>query len=311
MRITSTAFKLGSITETLEELCLINPSWQYEKLLSKTGIKERHIINKNETAETMAYESASLCIKEIDKSDIDGVIFVTQSPTSSIPTRACILQNKLGLSKNLIAFDVNQGCSGFTYALSIANALIKDNNLSKILIICSDIYSSYISINDRTSRPIFSDGSASVILDSKEDGSIGPFVFGTDGSGADYLTLKYENKLKPYLFMDGPEVLKFTMRTIPLAVKKLLDKASLNMEDIDLFVFHQASAVVLNKLKKILKIPNDRWFLNIEKFGNTVSSTIPIALHLAKKNGQIGKNQKIMLMGFGVGLSYSGCIINT
>ena len=123
--------------------------------------------------------------------------------------------------------------------------------------------------------------------------------------------LKYEDKLKPNLFMDGPEVLKFTMRVIPLAVEELLKKASLNISDIDFFIFHQASAVVLNKLQKKLNIPNEKWFLNIEKYGNTVSSTIPIALNLAEKNGQIKTNQKILLMGFGVGLSYSGCILNT
>ncbi len=308
MQISSSSFHLAKKKETLTELCELNSDWIYKKLFNKTGIETRHITTENETAESLAFEAGKKCLKHIDINKIDGIIYVTQSPESTIPTRACLLQNKLKLSPNVLAFDINQGCSGFTYALSVATSLIKNNNLNKILIICSDTYSKYIPINDRTSRPIFSDGAGAVIIDSETEGEIGPFVFGTDGSGAEFLTLQKHSE-QPHLYMNGPEVLKFTMRIIPTAVKNLLEKSNLKMEDISLFIFHQASAVVLKKLQNKLKINDARWFYDIKDYGNTVSATIPIAINIALNDGRIKKNTTVMLMGFGVGLSHSGCIL--
>ncbi len=311
MRIITSGYKLGSKTETLKELCKINPEWDFNKLKVKTGILTRHITSENENSETLALEAAKICLKDVDRNSIDGLIYVTQSPESTLPTRACILQNKLNLSNNILAFDINQGCSGFTYALSVATSLMKINNLSKILIICSDNYTSYISKNDRTSRPIFSDGAGAVVLDSKEEGTIGPFVYGTDGSGSIHLTLtnKQGSKINPYLFMNGPEVLKFTLRSIPKATNELLKKANLSQDDINMFIFHQASSVVLNKLQKKMNIKQSKWFCNLKEFGNTVSATIPIAINIAEHDKILKKGDNIMLMGFGVGLSYCGCII--
>jgi 3-oxoacyl-[acyl-carrier-protein] synthase-3 len=210
----------------------------------------------------------------------------------------------------MMAFDLIQGCSGFVYGLSVASAMIYQQGLKKVLIICADTYTNYIPKNDRTNRPIFSDGAAAAILESSGDGSIGPFSFFTDGSGGDLLALK-ENNGKEQLFMDGKKVFKFSLREVPKAFNELLIKANLKQEDIDLFIFHQASAVILRQLKSKLNIPDEKWFQNIKDMGNTVSATIPIAIKQVKDSGQFKPKMNVMLMGFGVGLSVAGCIVRS
>ena len=307
-RIASIHYLLGNKKESLKDLCNENPGWNYEKLLSKTGIKNRHLLDKNETPEDLSLNAAKICIDNSKNKEIDGVLYVSQSPTTPLPTRACLIQDKLGITRNSLAFDINQGCSGFVYSLSLASSLINNDMAERILIICSDHYSKYISQNDRTCRPIFSDAAAAIIVEKTNKSNIGPFVFKTDGSGAEHLMVK-NTKHSNNLYMNGPEVLKFSLNLVPLATKELLKKASLSQKDISLFLFHQASAVVLNKLKKKLKINDSQWFMDIENFGNTVSATIPIAISTLKENGKFPENKKICLMGFGVGLSVAGCII--
>ena len=308
-RIASTHYLLGSRKESLEDICKENPDWNYEKLFSKTGINNRHLLEKNETPEDLSYKAAKICIDNYNNKEIDGVLYVSQSPTNPLPTRACLLQNKLGISKNSLAFDINQGCSGFVYSLSIATSLIKNDLAERILIICSDHYSKYIAKSDRTCRPIFSDAAAATIVEKSKNKKIGPFIFKTDGAGGKDLMVR--NKLsKSNLYMNGPAVLKFSLDLVPLATQELLKKASLSKEDVSLFLFHQASGVVLNKLKKKLNIEDKKWFVDIQNLGNTVSATIPIAISTLKKTGNFPENKNVCLMGFGVGLSVAGCIIN-
>ncbi len=304
-RIASIHYILGNKKESLQDICNENPEWNYEKILSKTGIKNRHVLDNSETPESISLKAAQACMTAYNK-DIDGVLYVTQSPSNPLPTRACLLQDKLGITKNSLAFDINQGCSGFIYALSLASSLIKNDLANRILIICTDHYSKYISKNDRTCRPIFSDASAATIVEKSEEKKIGPFIFKTDGSGGKHLTVADNNSL----YMNGPEVLKFSLDLVPLATKELLEKASLSEKDISLYLFHQASGVVLNKLKKKLKIDDKKWFQDLENLGNTVSATIPIAISTLRKNGKFPENGNICLVGFGVGLSVAGCIIS-
>ena len=310
VKIVSTHYVLGSKKESLEEICKENPSWNYKKLFLKTGIKQRHLLNKSETPELLSIKAGEGCIKKYGEKNVDGIIFVSQSPSYPLPTRACIIQSELKLSSNCLAFDINQGCSGFVYALSLANSLINTNNLNSILIVCADYYSKYISRDDRTCRPIFSDAAAAVIVEKSDQFSIGPFIFKTDGSGAKHLTVKNKNNFQS-LFMDGPAVLKFSLKLVPEVVYALLEKAKIDFDDIDLFIFHQASAVVLDKLQKKLNIENKKWVKTIEGFGNTVSATIPIVLNDLKKNNSLYKHNNIMLLGFGVGLSVAGCLLSS
>ena len=307
VKIISSHYELGQKKESLKDLCEINKDWDYDRLLLKTGIKNRHVLGESETPESLSVKAGRACINKSQNNNIDGIIYVTQSPSLPLPTRACYLQDKLGINKNSFAFDINQGCSGFVYALSVANSLIQNKSASRVLIICADHYSKYISKNDRTSRPIFSDAAAAVILEKSEYNKIGPFVFKTSGSGGEFLTVKEEDK---QLYMDGPAVLKFSLNLVPEATHELLEKANFEIEDIDTFLFHQASAVVLNKLKKKLNILDSKWFNQIENIGNTVSATIPIAISILQDENKFSYSKKYLLMGFGVGLSVAGCILS-
>ena len=310
MQITDIEYVLGKNKESLEDLGKINPDWIIEKLKDKTGIHSRHTLGVNETEKSLVIEASKKLFERVNPDDIDGIIHVSQSPFSRLPTSACLIQDILNLPKNMMAFDLIQGCSGFVYGLSVASAMIYQQGLKKVLVICADTYTNYIPKNDRTNRPIFSDGAAAAILESSGDGSIGPFSFFTDGSGGDLLTLK-ENNGKEQLFMDGKKVFKFSLREVPKVFNELLIKASLKQEDIDLFIFHQASAVILRQLKSKLNIPDEKWFQNIKDMGNTVSATIPIAIKQAKDSGQFKPKMNVMLMGFGVGLSVAGCIVRS
>ena len=310
MQITDIEYVLGKNKESLEDLGKINPDWIIEKLKDKTGIHSRHTLGVNETEKSLVIEASKKLFERVNPDDIDGIIHVSQSPFSRLPTSACLIQDILNLPKNMMAFDLIQGCSGFVYGLSVASAMIYQQGLKKVLIICADTYTNYIPKNDRTNRPIFSDGAAAAILESSGDGSIGPFSFFTDGSGGDLLALK-ENNGKEQLFMDGKKVFKFSLREVPKVFNELLIKASLKQEDIDLFIFHQASAVILRQLKSKLNIPDEKWFQNIKDMGNTVSATIPIAIKQAKDSGQFKPKMNVMLMGFGVGLSVAGCIVRS
>jgi len=310
LQITDIEYVLGKNKESLEDLGKINPDWMIKKLKDKTGIHSRHTLGVNETEKSLVIEASKKLFERVNPDDIDGIIHVSQSPFSRLPTSACLIQDILNLPKNMMAFDLIQGCSGFVYGLSVASAMIYQQGLKKVLVICADTYTNYIPKNDRTNRPIFSDGAAAAILESSGDGSIGPFSFFTDGSGGDLLALK-ENNGKEQLFMDGKKVFKFSLREVPKVFNELLIKASLKQEDIDLFIFHQASAVILRQLKSKLNIPDEKWFQNIKDMGNTVSATIPIAIKQAKDNGQFKPKMNVMLMGFGVGLSVAGCIVRS
>ena len=310
MQITDIEYALGKNKESLEDLGKINPDWIIEKLKDKTGIHSRHTLGENEDEKSLVIEASKKLLEKVDSENIDGIIHVSQSPFSRLPTSACLIQDILNLPKNVMAFDLIQGCSGFVYGLSVASSMIYQQGLKKVLVICADTYTNYIPKNDRTNRPIFSDGAAAAIIESTGKGSIGPFCFFTDGSGGNLLTLE-NNHGKEQLFMDGQKVFKFSYREVPKAFNELLTKAELKQEAIDLFIFHQASAVILRKLKSKLNIPDDKWFQNIKSIGNTVSATIPIALKQAKDSGQLKPNMNIMLMGFGVGLSIAGCIVRS
>ena len=310
MQITNIEFSLGNQIETIEALGKNNPDWAIDKIRDKTGIESRPIIGKDENEKTLVLDVCQKIFKNTDKTDVDGIIHISQSAFSRLPTSACIIQDEIELPKNLMAFDLIQGCSGFVYGLSAAVGMMKQSALRKVLIVCADTYTQYISLNDRTNRPIFADGAAAAIIEDIGNGYIGPFSFFTDGSGANLLTLKERNG-KEELFMDGKQVLKFSIREVPKVFNDLLNKSNLQKDDIDMFVFHQASAVILRQLKIKLGIPDEKWFQNIKHIGNTVSATIPIAIKQAKEAGLFKPNMKIMLMGFGVGLSIAGCILKS
>ena len=318
-KIKSLAYYLPHTIEDNDVLKQDNPDWDIAKIFEKTGIKKRHISESTQTALDLAYNAAEKIFKNenTSKHNINALIFVTQSPDYILPTSACILQDKLGLNKDCMAFDMNLGCSGFVYALGLASSLINSNMATKVLVLCADTYTRYIKKNDRTCRPIFSDGGSAVIVEKSNQNNIGEFIFGTDGSGFDNLIIQnggarnsFDYLCSPTLGMHGSKVFLFTMKEIPNVINKMLDKAKLDLDDLDLIVFHQASKFVIDNLIEKLSLDPKKVFINYEFIGNTVSASIPIALKDALDQNRLKNGDKIMLVGFGVGLSWAATVVN-
>ena len=321
IRISALDYHLPDLVEDNKLLAIENPDWDMDKILPKTGIYKRHICASKETALDLATKAGEKLLQgRDDLNEIDLLILVTQSADYVLPSSSCIVQNRLKLKSDSMAFDVNLGCSGFVYALSIAGGLIESGVAKKGLILCADTYTKYIDKDDRTCRPIFSDGASATLIESSNNNqNIGPFDFGTDGSGYDKLIVKNsgarvdnteEGAPSKSLKMLGSDVFLFTMNIVPQAVMSLLRKSSLTIEDIDMIIFHQASKIVIDNLINKLSLNKDKVFTNYQNIGNTVSSTIPIALKDASDQGRIKNGDKVMLVGFGVGLSWGATIIN-
>ena len=217
------------------------------------------------------------------------------------------MHKELNLSEKCFVLDVNQGCSAFPYALTIAINLIKNDQFKNCLIVTSETYTKHIDKNDRVCMPIFSDAASAIFVNKNSIPKQLSSIFLTDGNGAKNLCLKNNNN-KSNLFMHGANVFTFTASKVHYATNYLLEKANLKLNDIKFFFYHQASAIVLDTIRKELDIPKEIFFYDIESMGNTVSSTIPISLILSEKKKNIPRKQPILMMGFGVGYSLSGGI---
>ena len=318
-------FYIPSKKLTNQELSDRFSDWSPEKIKEKTGIEERGIAASDETAADLAIKAAQKILHRHDVSQIDYLLFCTQSPDYKLPASACIIQDRLGLATNVGAIDINQGCSGYIYGLSLAKGLIVGNIATQVLLLTGETYSKYLEPSDQSVRTIFGDGGSATLLQPSNHESIGNFNFGTDGKFYDKLIVESGGARKPftdychaknldksidcYLRMNGPDIFNFTIRTVPPMIKQCLQKNNLTNEDIDLFVFHQANKFILEYLKKLLKIPSERFYINLEKYGNTVSSTIPIALKNAIIEKRLQPGNRVLLCGFGVGLSWGAITI--
>lgn len=326
------AYFLPFKVETVEEICEDKQDWDPERLFAKLGIRSRHISAPEETATDLAYHAACRLFEQsrVLRDEVDYVILCTQSPDHFLPSGACVLQSRLGLRKTIGAFDFNLGCSGFVYGLQLASALISSGNASNVLLLTSDTYSKHTNSKDRTTRPLFGDGAAATLIGlSDGERKIGNFDVGTDGRGSANLVVPAGGFRKPRsaltsieetdehgctrsaedLYMDGSAVFAFAITTVPRLVRKALNAASLTIDDIDHFVFHQANRYMLEELGKRLRIPTEKMVIDVETVGNTVSATIPIAIKRGLESGLIRDGQRLMLVGFGVGLSWAACDI--
>jgi 3-oxoacyl-[acyl-carrier-protein] synthase III len=307
--------------------------WTAEKIEDKTGIIERRIASPDECSSDLGVAAAEKLIASgaCRREDIDYLLLCTQTPDYLLPTTACVMQERLGISTGSGAFDFNLGCSGFVYGLGVAKGLIETGQARNVLLITAETYSKLLDLEDRSVRAIFGDAGAATLIQgapgSEDRGEgIGPFVFGTDGRGADNLIvhaggmrrrrLRKDRTIdsdsqdsSDRLYMNGPEIFSFTLRVVPDTVQTLLSRASKTLEQIDLFVFHQANKYMLDHLRKKLKIPEEKFQISMRDCGNTVSATIPIALKTALEEGKLKGGDRVMVVGFGVGYSWAGALI--
>lgn len=329
-KIVAIEYYLPTRVVTNSELCDplgVASSFIEEKL----GIRERHFAGESETSASMGVLAGKKLLgnSSIDPSFIDMLVAVTQSPDYVLPGIAPLLQQGLGLPTGISAFDVNLACSGYAYALAIAASQLNAGLASKALIITSECYSRRVNLKDKTVCTLFGDAASATLLEigDGENGFLA-FDFGTDGRGFDKLIVPAGGMKNPVsdttgievqygpgiarsqndLFMDGKEIYQFALDTVPSSVDKCLCKAGLKLDNVDFFIFHQANKYMVEAIARTMNLPSDKVVIDLEEYGNTVSSTIPIAFQNLIRSGRLKKGDTLLLCGFGVGLSWGTCI---
>ena len=310
--------------ETNDDLQAEFPRWDLELIYSKTGIASRHIAGPDECASDLGVAAAEKLFREheIDPSSIDFLLLCTQTPDYPLPTTACLMQERLGLPTSCGAIDFNLGCSGFVYGLSLADGLIRGGAAERVLLITAETYSKYIHPTDRSLRTIFGDGAAATLIEATAEPTLSAFQFGTDGSGADTLLVtkggarpeehahkpRHRHRWPSELYMDGPSLISFTVAAIPKLVDNILQAAQLSKDDVDLYLFHQATHKMLAQLRERMGLEEERMPIVLKHCGNTVSSTIPIVIDACRQENRIQTGKPHLLVGFGVGWSWAGCV---
>ena len=332
-RIEAIAYALPAAMLTNEQLKQEYPDWDFERLGKRAGVFTRHIAAKDETALDFVFRACEQLESEgsLRKEEIDALIFCTQSPDYIMPPNSSILHGKLGLSSSVMAFDITLACSGYVYGLQLADSLIRSGSARRVLLATSDTYSRYIHPGDRATRCLFGDGGAvSIISAAAGKSGIRAIRCGTAGRHYEKFIIPAggmrqecsaetcrimtdrsgNTRTAEHIRMDGLGVLSFFNSTVPSAVKEILAANQLQMSDIDLFVFHQASQIVLDTLCTALEIPQEKMVFDLADVGNLVSASIPVALKRAFERGQARNGQSALLCGFGVGLSWGTALVD-
>jgi 3-oxoacyl-[acyl-carrier-protein] synthase-3 len=326
-------YYLPARTVSNEDLAKEFPGWSVAKIQGKTGIVERHIAAPEECSSDLASAAARKLFDSgvCAPGDVDYLLLCTQSPDYFLPTTACLVQDRLGIPTCAGALDFNLGCSGYVYGLGLAEGLIKTGQANQILLITAETYSKFIHPGDKSVRTLFGDAAAATLLAGapQERPHKTAYVLRTDGRGAKNLIVPAGGLRRRYsaqtaepfrddsgnvrasenLYMDGAEIFNFTLQTIPECVEALLARTGKALNEVDLFVFHQANQYMLEHLRKKLKIPAEKFYLFLAHCGNTVSSTIPIALKQAFTEGHLKDGDVVMLVGFGVGYSWGATLL--
>ena len=299
--------------------------------LEKVGVAKRHIASSSETSADLALFAAQILIHSynIDISTIDFVLLGVMDPDHYLPASACIIQEKLGLRKNCGALDFNMGCSAYVYGLGLANGLVESGSAENVLLLTGSTLTKTFHPKDKSSKFVFGDAGSATLISSSSEKKIGPFVYGTDGKGFDKIIIrdggaryplneKSHEELKDEFGnisananfnMDGMGIFLFSVRTVPQMLNDLLVKAKLSQNDIDLFIFHQPNVFLNETIRKKMGIPEEKFVHCMKDFGNTVQATIPIAISESQKSGKLKPGMTVALAGFGVGLSWSACIV--
>ena len=328
--IKSLEYYLPDTIITNEDLQKENPNWNLDKVVEKSGVFQRHIAGKNETAYDLSVKACDKLFQTNDKNDIDGIIYCTQSPDYIMPSNSFLLHNYLNLKDKVFAFDFNHACTGFIYSLAMANAFVNSGMAKQILIVTADTYSKYINKKDRSTRVLFGDGAAATIVKVSNDRrGIIDIELGSSGSGYNKFWIpagglrlpksdstsvlikddRGNKRTQNDIEMDGFGVWSFINSVAPKQVNRLLKKNNIDKTDVNQFIFHQASLMTLESIMKILKLNEENVFINIHNIGNTVSASIPIAIKDAIDKDKIDIGSTVILSGFGVGLSYGAILM--
>ncbi|QLG41439.1 beta-ketoacyl-ACP synthase III [Paenibacillus sp. FSL W7-1088] len=302
----------------LEKMVDTNDEW----IVSRTGIKERHIAAPDQATSDLAYEAAIKALESagMTGSDLDLIIVATITPDSSFPSTACILQDKLG-AKGAAAFDLSAACSGFVYGLATATSFIQSGMYNNALVIGADCLSRITDYTDRNTCVLFGDGAGAVIVGEVPEGrGFKSFDLGAEGAGGSLLQMEgggsrlpasvetVENK-KHYIYMNGREVFKFAVRVMGTATVEVLRKAGLERTDVDLFVPHQANIRIIQSAMQRLELPEEKVVVNVDKYANTSAASIPLALVEAAEEGRMKAGDTVLMVGFGGGLTWGASVL--
>ncbi len=302
----------------LEKMVETNDEW----IVTRTGMKERHIAREDEASSDLAYEAALIALKKANLApeDLDLILVATITPDSAFPSTACILQNRLG-AKKAAAFDLSAACSGFIYGLASASNFIATGMYKNALVIGAECLSKITDYTDRNTCILFGDGAGAVVLGEVPEGrGFLSFELGADGSGGELLKLAGGGSRMPssqstvdnkqhYIYMAGSEVFKFAVRIMGNAAEEALRKAGLEKSDIDLLVPHQANIRIIQSAVHRLNLPEEKCMINLHKYGNVSAASIPLALAEADEEGRIKPGDCVVLVGFGGGLTWGATAI--
>jgi 3-oxoacyl-[acyl-carrier-protein] synthase-3 len=300
----------------LEKMIDTSDEW----IVTHSGIRERHIADENVATSDLSYEAAKIALESANLSpkDIDLIIVATVTPDMFFPATACILQDKLGAT--CPGFDLSAGCSGFIYALSVGAQFVANGTYDNILVIGGETLSKIIDWQDRSTCILFGDGASAAVLSPVEKGGFKSFVLGTDGSGGKFLEMPAGGSRLPascdtvnqrlhFIKMNGREVFKFAVRIMGDAALEAIERAGLTPEDIELYIPHQANIRIINSSAERLRLSMDKVFVNLDRYGNTSSASVGLALYEALKFGRVENGMHIVMVGFGAGLTWGACVL--
>ena len=299
----------------IENTELQRGAWSAQKIFEKIGIRSRFTATEHETALDLGFQAAENLIHKhkINRDHIDCLLYCTQSPDYIIPNNVSLLHERLHLKTKIPAIEYNQGCTGYIYGLFLAKSLILSQQVNTVLFVTADTYTKYLKEDNLGCRTVFGDGATASLISKADSQQFGECVFGTNGTDFQSLYLSgvgAKTKNEPLdLHMDGPAVFSFTLKVVPTVIAETLEKNKLTLDDIDHVVFHQANGFMLEALREKIGIPLEKFCLHFSESGNTVSSTIPIVLQNLFETKKLKPNAKILLCGFGVGLSWGAVII--
>ena len=303
----------------LEKMVETNDQW----IVERTGIRERHILEKGLATSDMAVEAAKQCLAErgIEPTEVEAIIVATVTPDMLFPATACLVQDKLG-AKGAWGFDLSAACSGFVYALQMGCKLVESGSHSKVLVIGADTMSSILDYTDRATCILFGDGAGSVLIEPAAEGEIGmvDFLHEIDGSGGCSLYMPAGGSLHPpsaetvakkmhYVHQDGQAVYKYAVRKMAEVTEKVLERSGIKGTDLGCFIPHQANKRIILSTAERLGLSLERVIINIDRYGNTTAATIPLAMHTAREEGRLKKEDLVLIASVGAGFTAGASLL--